>query len=291
MLRQLLILFFSLFFVSSLLAVEKKVDETGIKKQDEKTFYQDHKKGWYWYEQFVKEKEEKEKEEKKEKKAERKLPSLKDYPKEKLWKMHPDDLKSLLSEFHKKTIMEPTESNMYEYLVVLDIVRRRSLAVANLQMATIQKYPDLDVGPDYPITSPGRKSFLKQRFDEIESKINKEKNNFGLIYFYSPNCSYCSEQSNILNYFVDKYKWETKRVDIEKNTKAASRFNIQRVPFIIIVSKKSGDYYPISLGVVSLSDMEERIYRSIRLLNNETTMEEFSTHDFLKESSLDVKKN
>lgn len=268
---------------------------------EQKTYYDDRKRGWYWYERIpekpkeTKEKQEKKQEPKPEQKPEerivtRKLPSLKEYSTEQLWNMHPDDFQKLLTEFHKKAVMKPTEENMYEYLVVYDIARRKSLAVANVQTAMMQKHPEFNVGSDYPVVSPGRGAYTRATSKEITNKIASGKNDFGLIYFYADNCEYCIEQNNILKYFIDKYGWETKKIEVNSNPRIASRFNVENVPYLMLIYKKSDDYFPVSAGVISLNDMEERIYRGMRLLAGEITMDEYSIYDFQKGGTFDTKK-
>jgi len=264
---------------------------------EQKTYYDDRKRGWYWYERIpekpkeAKEKQEPKQEQKQEQKiVTRKLPSLKEYPTEQLWNMHPDDFQKVLSEFHKKAVMKPTEENMYEYLVVYDIARRKSLAVANVQTAMMQKHPEFNVGSDYPIVAPGRGAYTRATNKEIANKITSGKNDFGLIYFYADNCEYCIEQNNILKYFIDKYKWETKKIEVNTNPRIASRFNVETVPYLMLIYKKSDDYFPVSSGVISVNDMEERIYRGMRLLAGEITMDEYSIYDFQKGGTFDTKK-
>lgn len=271
----------------------------------QKTYYDDQKKGWYWYENPPEKPKEKKAEQKPEPKTEpkpkqeqtselktivRKLPSLKDYTTEQLWNMHPDDFQKVLDEFHKKAVMKPSEENMYEYLVVYDIARRKALAVANVQVAMMQKHPEFNVGSDYPIAAPGRGAYTRATSKEITNKISNGRGDFGLIFFYADNCEYCIEQENILKYFIDKYNWETKKIEINSNPRIASRFNVTTVPYLMLIYKKSEDYFPVSVGVISLNDMEERIYRGMRLLTGETTMEDYSIYDFQKGGTFDTKK-
>ena len=266
---------------------------------EQKKYYDDLKRGWYWYEkapekpkEAKKEKERKERKEGKEGKEEkalaRKLPSLKDYTTGELWNMHPDDFRKLLDDFHKKAIMKPTEENMYEYLMVYDIARRKALAVTNVQMAMIQKHPELNVGSDYPVAAPGRSAYTRETGREITDRIAGGRHDYGLVYFYADACGYCTEQGNILKYFIDRYGWETKKINVNESPRMASRFNVGNVPSLMLIYKGSDDYFPVSAGVVSLNDMEERIYRGMRLLAGETTMEDYSIYDFQRGGAFDT---
>jgi len=257
---------------------------------EQKKYYDDLKRGWYWYEKAPEKPKEtkEEKEGKEEKTLTRKLPSLKDYTTGELWNMHPDDFRKLLDDFHKKAVMKPTEENMYEYLVVYDIARRKALAVTNVQMAMMQKHPELNAGSDYPVAAPGRSAYIRETGREITDRIAGGRHDYGLVYFYADDCGYCTEQGNILKYFIDRYGWETKKINVNESPRVASRFNVGNVPSLMLIYKGSDDYFPVSAGVVSLNDMEEKIYRGMRLLAGETAMEDYSIYDFQRGGAFDT---
>ena len=246
------------------------------------TFYQDYKRGWYWYE--------KEKEKPKEQEVRpHRLPSLKDHTPEMLWNMHPDDFQALLMDFQKKAVMSPTEANVREYYSIQDIARRKSLAFANVTAAVMQKYPELSVAKDYPTATPGRNALTRMEQEEIGTKIREARHRYGLIFFFSPTCQYCVEQERIVRYFEERYGWEVKRVDVSQETGLAALFNVAMVPTIILVYRYSREPITISAGVVSLEDMEQRLYRGVRLLAGEISAEEYSLYDFQRGGAFDVR--
>jgi conjugal transfer pilus assembly protein TraF len=175
-----------------------------------------------------------------------------------------------------------------EYYYVQDIARRKSLAFANVTAAIMQKYPELSVAKDYPIATPGRSALTRSEREEITKKIRGSGADYGLIYFYSPSCQYCMEQEKIVRYFEERYGWEVKRVDLTQNAGLAGMFNVTTVPTLILVYRHSQDPITVSAGVVSLEDMEGRIYRGIRLLSGEISPEEYSLYDFQRGGAFDV---
>jgi conjugal transfer pilus assembly protein TraF len=96
------------------------------------------------------------------------------------------------------------------------------------------------------------------------------------------------EQQAILRFFEERYAWEVKKIDITEETALASMFNVTTVPTILLVYRYSQEPIIISAGVVSLDDMEERLYRGIRLLSGEITPEEYSLYDFQRGGAFDV---
>ena len=69
----------------------------------------------------------------------------------------------------------------------------------------------------------------------------------------------------------------------------AETFNVNTTPTILIVSRESGEYLIVSSGVVALPELEERIYRGVRLLAGETTVDSYSTYEFQKGGVRDPK--
>lgn len=249
-------------------------------------FYKEKKTGWWWYQDPKPEIKNKE-EEKLDLKPVKPVPSITGIPDETLWNLHPDQFQELLLELQKKAVQNPTESSMADYTRMLDMARRKSVVFANASVLYVQQHPEYDVAAADPITTPGKVATIKQTAQDIEDKIIWAAGNYGIIYFYSPECQYCEAQTPILKYFVDKYKWEIQPYDTKTDSKVAEAFNVTVTPTILIVGRKNGEYLIVSSGVISLPDMEERIYRGIRLLEGETSVENYSTYDYQKGGALD----
>jgi conjugal transfer pilus assembly protein TraF len=246
-------------------------------------FYQDAKKGWFWYEATLLEA----KEEQVQESMPKPLPSLTDYSTEQLWDMHPDDFQALLMEFQKKAVQRPTEGNVHEYLTMQDLARRKAAAYANVASYVIQKYADLDVGREYPVAAPGVIARVKMQKDEVTATIRDAAVDHALLFFVSPGCSYCEEQQQILRYFTDRYGWQIKEIDVDAKPEIAARFGIQTTPTLLLIAKNRSDYIPVASGVVALDELERSLYRSIRLLNGQITPQEYSVYDFQKGGGLD----
>ena len=249
----------------------------------EQRFYDAAKKGWFWYEEPAPEVEEE-----KEPPAEtRQVPSLANYSTEQLWDMHPDDFQNLLMEFQKKAVQRPTEENVHEYLTMQDIARRKAAAYANVASFVIQKYASLDVGRDYPVAAPGVVARVKMQKEEIATTIQSAASDHALLYFSRPDCQYCLEQRQILRFFTDRYGWQIKEIDVDSMPGVATRFGIQTTPSLLLIGKWREEYIPVASGVVALDELEQTLYRSIRLLNGQITPEEYSVYDFQKGGGLD----
>ncbi|NVN92090.1 MAG: conjugal transfer protein TraF [Desulfuromonadales bacterium] len=248
-------------------------------------YYRDVKQGWWWYRDPPREEK---KEEPKPEQKPRRIPSMKDYTQEQLWKMHPDDFQELLLDFQKKAVMQLTEESVNEYLVMQEIASKRSLAYANVAAYVQQKNPQLSV-PEYSLATPGMVASTRTRTGEMERRIHAAKNDYALLYFYSPECEFCRAQDGILRYFQEKYAWEIRAYEMTSGL--AARLNVTMEPSTVLIYRNSRDFIPVSAGVMSLTDIEQRLYRGIQLLSGENTPRNFSLYEFQKGGSYDAEQS
>lgn len=220
--------------------------------------------------------------------VQRTYPSLSDYTHKQLWDMHPDQFRDVFTGLQKKAVMTLSENDVRDFYIVMDIARRKSLAFANVATYVTQKYPELNVQKDYPTSHLGRMALLKSQKEEIHSTIYNASKEFALLYFYSPECHFCDAQNEINRMFVNKYDWQMKRINIFDEPVLAEKFGARTVPALILIYKNSSDYITASLGVITLSELEDKLFRSIRLLRGDIAPQDYSLFDFQKGGSFDI---
>jgi len=254
------------------------------------SFYQESKHGWFWYEDpapVVEEDREMPATEPKASPLSREV-SLAHYSTETLWNMHPDDFQQLLNGLQKKAVQYPTEQNILEYLSIQDIARRKALAYANAAQFVTQKRADLfNISQVYPTSSPGTLARVQMQQEEIAGTIREAGKDHALLFFAAAGCGFCEKQAQILAYFVDKYGWQVKPVDIEREPNLALRFNITTTPTLLLIRQDREASMPIATGVATLPEIERNLYQAIRSMRGDTSMESFTTYDFQKGSALD----
>ena len=253
-------------------------------------FYQDSKHGWFWYEDpasVVEEEREIPVNETKAVSLSREV-SLAQYSTETLWNMHPDDFQQLLNGLQKKAVQFPTEQNILEYLSIQDIARRKALAYANATQYITQKRADLfNINQVYPTSSPGAVARVQMQQEEIAGTIREAGKDHALLFFAAAGCGFCEKQAHILAYFVDKYGWQVKPVDMEREANLALRFNITTTPNLLLIRQDREESMRIATGVATLPEIERNLYQAIRSMRGDTSMESFTTYDFQKGSALD----
>ncbi|MBI3755298.1 MAG: conjugal transfer protein TraF [Deltaproteobacteria bacterium] len=256
---------------------DKKVLSEDIKGQSDNSYHKGKGSGWYWYEDTKEEGKE-------EKKTEQQpQPATKPDP----WEMTTDELKKLIDDTKKNAVANPTPENVLEYIEAQDVARKKASAFAASYMLMMQTHPEYSTAPYYPITTPGRDALYKIKNDELAEVIGSAREDFALIYFMRPTCEYCQAQTGILKYFINKYGWDIKPVNIEEEPQAAYRFNVTTVPHLLLIYKKTGDFMPVATGVISLDGLENTLSRTIRYMRGEIKPSQFLTPDYNLGGALD----
>lgn len=238
------------------------------------------RRGWWWYEDPPKQEEKKEPEEK----EAGRLPS---YTPQELWSLHPDAFQEYAEAVKKEAVRDPSEGKVRSYYQVQEVARKKALAFANASEYVWQKYPELTVAKDYPVASPGRNALTRRQVEEREEVIRSAREDFALLYFHSGSCPFCVEQDAILGYLLDRFGWTVKRIDVDREPAAAERFGIATTPALLLIHRGSPDYLPVSAGVASASEIEEKLFRGIRLLRGDVGPEDFNLYEFQRGGGFD----
>jgi conjugal transfer pilus assembly protein TraF len=261
MLKRLLALFFSFFLVVPVFASEPEMTETN----ESPSYYDDRQHGWYWYEddEIPEEKE-------------YELPEM-----DVLWNMHPDQLSVLIQDVTKKAVQEPSEENVLNYLKMMDIAKKKSVAFSSVVAFVGQKNPEFSSNENnHPTTAPGKRALNKQREADMNQTIINNKDDFAIIMFTAEGCGFCDAQNGILEYFNNLFAWQVRKVDINEQPAMGERFQIETTPSLIVVQRESGEFMPLSAGVISMTDLKSRVYRSIRYMRGDANPEQWLMHEY-----------
>ena len=274
MLKKVFLIGLALLFAAKVCAAEPTTKAEEHETKREYSSHESIKKGWYWYKE-----EEPIEEDAKEKEEKEKIVSLSS--------LSVDELKKVLEERLKLAIDDPSPKNVLAYIEAKNVAVKKSLAFANSYSLVIQMHPEFTNVGYYPVANPGIDALYSMRTEEIENTIRNTREEFALIYFYRPDCRFCQVEDMILRYFIDKYGWEVKRVNILEEPEAATRFNVFTVPYIMIVYRDTGKYMPATVGVASLAELEHAIFRAIRYMKGITGPSNFTFYDYNLGSPVD----
>ena len=209
---------------------------------------------------------------------------------EEMFQMHPDQLAQHLENSHKWAIYTLEEDDYKDYLLVLDVARKKARAATSVQAAVLLKNPELNPNTDYPITNAGRTTRKQETDALINKRLIAESSRYALGFFVSQTCGYCKDQVPTLQLFQDRTGWNIETIDVNERPDMAERFGATTTPMLILIKRNSRDWMPVAVGLESLPKIEQNTYKSIRLLESEITPKEFHTLESQEGGFFDVGK-
>lgn len=247
--KRLMLLFISLYCVlsTSLLA----------------NFYDRKAEGWHWYEPFC------DRNQKPERSAQKETaPQQKSYPDDSLKRLK--GFKTEVERLKAVAVMNPTFTNVKAYMEIQKELLDKSTRFAQKWLEVVYTTPHLDYTLKHPTSQAARHVYLDQRRDHLEKRIRGLSKTHGFFFFYSSGCAYCKEFSSIVKSFAQKYHWEVLPISLDgkvlpefPNSRfdngTAKALGVQIVPALLAVEPRSGKILPLSYGMSTHDQIEDRI--------------------------------
>jgi conjugal transfer pilus assembly protein TraF len=219
----------------------------------------DHKaEGWHWYEEFLQEPDKPIKE--------RQEPSLPEQDPVKILQ----SFKEKVERFKAIAIIDPTYENVKAYMVLQKQLMDRSTRFAQRWMEVVYTTPKLDYTLTHPTSQVARHIYLDQQKMDMDQYIRALAKTYGLFFFYASGCSYCKEFAPIVKGFAEKYGWEVLAISLDGailpefphskvDNGAAAALGIEAVPILLAVEPQTGKVIPLSNGLSTHDQIEDRI--------------------------------
>jgi len=230
-------------------------------------YCRDYDLGWHFYCQ------EKNKAETQDSKSVKDIPENQEDYAEKL-----AQIKKALEDKKAKAVIYPTEDNIKDYMSYQQEVLNRSGTFADQWRRILWKTPGLDYTLKRPVSKVGKESWIDERNKDVKNTIKHINDRYGIFFLFSSTCPHCHRYSPILKNFQEKYginvmpvsmdggglpEWDNFTVNNGQIAKMG--INVEAVPTTILFDKETKQVVPIGFGVLSHSELEERIYATTKL--------------------------
>jgi len=222
-------------------------------------FYHKKAEGWFWYEELLRAK------------ANQQLDNDNHVTQE------PTDPVAVIENYQqqldfnlKQALVAPTIPNVASYLKMQQQLFRNASSFANTWKRTLMYYPELDPTVKQPISHLGRQIYLNEHQEYISNKMKEVAKDYGLLFFFKSQCSYCHEFAKTVNNFAKQYGLEVLAITLDgksipeypnakTNNGISERLNIYAVPALMLTNPKSGQMIPITFGLISEQELIDRI--------------------------------
>jgi conjugal transfer pilus assembly protein TraF len=200
--------------------------------------------------------------------------------KQKNHKAELEQMKQELEVRKAKAVVEPNEENVKEYMVYQKKVLENSAKFADIWRRVLWKHPELDYTVKHPTNTLAKHKQIDVKREDIKSSLLSLSERYGLFFVYKSTCPYCHQYSNILKEFSTVYnidilpitldgvsmkEWEGNTIKDLSVLKKLGLEDISQVPATVLFDNKTKEVLPVGYGVLSISDLEDRIYV---LINN-----------------------
>lgn len=189
-----------------------------------------------------------------------------------------EEIKQTIQNKKAKAVIYPTESNIKDYMAYQQKVLDQSGTFADQWRRVLWKTPELDYTLKRPISKIGKESWTDQRNLDVANTIKHINDRYGIFFLFSSTCPHCHRYAPILKSFQLKYGINIMAVSMDGgglpgwdqfmvNTGQIAKMGIkmEAVPATLLFDKTTRKVIPIGTGVLSHSELEERIYVQTKL--------------------------
>lgn len=187
--------------------------------------------------------------------------------------------KTLEQKLHA-AIVEPTQENVIAYITAQKTLMDQSQKFSEQWKRVVMTTPALDETLIHPVDQNARHVYYEEKSKSLTKRIQDLAQSYGLFFFFRKNCPYCHQFAPIVKRFAQKYGWSVLAVSLDggvlpefpyakHDNGMAMRLQIAHVPALIALHPKTGKLIPLAYGMVSESEIEERIDLLTRMFDSE----------------------
>ena len=187
-----------------------------------------------------------------------------------------DELQEKLVDLRKIAIVDPSYENIKNYITQQNKVQSMSAVFADSWKRVLWQNPTLDYSVKHAVNNSAKKEFSKLLASKkLETLAELNSLGWGMMFFYSSNCSYCHTMVPVVNMLNDN-GLEVLPVAIDgkplgglnRNFRVdqgqAKQLGVRVTPSLYLVNMKDNIVFPIATGVVSYDDVLTRIYITVK---------------------------
>lgn len=247
-----------------------------LKSKTSSAFFERHAEGWHWYQALSESLSDNKVEEVKPKRDAESPPQT---PTEAIEAQR----KALEAKLHA-AIIDPTREKIIAYIIAQKALMDQSQRFSDSWKRVVMTIPSLDETLIHPVDQNARHVYYQERNQEITKRIKALAQEYGLFFFFKGECPYCHHFAPIVKHFAKKHGWSVLGIsmdggplrstlpefpDAKRDNGIAARLQVLHVPALIAFHSRSGQMIPLAYGMVSESEIEERVELLTRTFRSE----------------------
>ena len=185
-------------------------------------------------------------------------------------------------------VLHPTETHIRQWMELNAAVQRRATLFADMTQRVVWSTPSLDQSLVRPHSPEGLKAWTAARTESRTAALRDIAQTYGLFFVFSSDCPYCIQIAPFLQRFARTYDFKLIPISIDGGTlpefpearyepTIKARLGVDVTPAIFLVDPGAGHIQPIAYGVISLSELENRIVRLFKMTPGQMTYSVYDT--------------
>lgn len=196
------------------------------------------------------------------------------------------DFQRRMEEALQMSVINPSDENVLNYLTLWQEAKTKASVFTDVAQAIAWRTPS--VNDDFlgvrPTSPAATQAFDRQREGEQTATVAGLARTHGLFFFFRSDCPYCHAMAPMLKQFEAKYGFTVYAVSMDggglpdyprpqRDNGIAARLVAElgippeefQVPFTVLAQPGTREILPVGFGVMTASDMVERIDMVMRL--------------------------
>ena len=260
-----------LFVLANNAAAVSPTKKTAVDRDETRvadSYWRDRERGWFWYDDPLPERKEGPKPKSKAvptisaPTAPRKASELVEF----------EALQKRVEDLRNIAIINPSEQNIRNYLDIQNFVIEKASTFADVAQRVIWATPELDpTVTGRPVNAKALEVFDREQAGARTNTVAQLSQTHALFFFFRSDCPYCHQFAPLLRDFEAKFGLKIVPISVDggglpefRNPRVdngiARTLDVRQVPALFLAEPRGGKITPIGYGVLSESELLERIY-------------------------------
>jgi conjugal transfer pilus assembly protein TraF len=218
------------------------------------SFFDLHRQGWHWYEEKPEEKSEKNTAHQKPVSATAQIKQLQAQVEEQL----------------NRAVLHPTVENVMSYIQLQNQLTQQASLFSHIWQSVLLSNPTMDYRLEHPTNQFAQHVYRENQRHHNQQAIQTLAKSYGLFFFITSSCPYCHAFAPTVKTLAQRYGLSVLVVSLDgkgtpdypqalPNNGVAERLGVKGVPALFAVRSDKGKAYPLTFGLISAAELEERL--------------------------------
>ena len=244
--------------------------------ENNKTFWNENERGWFWYEvppvEVIEEEQDPQAPMASSQPADDRAPEL----------IEMEAVKKRIEDLRTIAIINPTKENIAAYAEEQEEAMGRAYTFADTWRRVLWERPDLDYSQKgRPTNNLASKVYDVQRNQQRQANVANLSKTHGLFFYFRSDCPYCHAMAPHLKYIQKRFGIKIVPISLDgkgipgfenpiPDNGSSEYLNITTVPALFIGKPSTGEMTALGYGIMSMQEIEERIYIATSLKPGQT---------------------